>query len=93
MEIFLDMFAANPCLKYPCDNGGSCEFNPNNDNGYQCKCKPPYSGPNCRNRKNIIKLKFMLIILSLNKMIILSKSNLVSCFMELPPNIHQIEIK
>lgn len=40
---------SNPCLSFPCSNGGTCSASNDADVPYTCACPLGYSGANCQN--------------------------------------------
>ena len=39
------------CILYqPCQNGGICALNEDNESGYTCKCADGYTGVNCQSK-------------------------------------------
>ena len=41
----------NPCSRMPCANGGSCQAS-NHHQGYQCQCKPNFTGRQCQKARD-----------------------------------------
>ena len=42
------LFSALPCQPNPCQNGGTCV---EKGSGYQCNCKPDWTGDKCQTRE------------------------------------------
>ena len=59
------LFADDPCMEFPCMNGGICNTSPAKQNGYTCSCPGRFTGFHCEKGTDGFHLRKQFVFLSL----------------------------